>query len=57
MRFDKEEFKKWFDPKTNMANPTIPPETLWDIVWIVMYFATFGLIIVPIALLDSTHIR
>lgn len=57
MYFDKEGFKKWFSPKTNMLNPTIPPETLWDIVHTVLYFIVFGIVIVPMALLESTKIR
>ena len=53
MYFNKENFKYWFDPKTNMLNPTIPPKNMYDVVHIGFYFISFGIVIVPIALLSS----
>lgn len=46
-------FKRWFDPKRNLFNPTMPPKTWLDVVYIPLYFITFGAVVVPIAALES----
>lgn len=56
MYFDSENFKYWFDHKTNPFNPKIPPKTLADVLYIPLYAMAFGWFLIPLALLVSTKL-
>ena len=56
IRFDKQGFKEWFHPSTGWLNPTLPPKTVFDVLYVPLYFITFGWLMVPMAFLASLHL-
>lgn len=49
MYFDRDEFKQWLDPEENWFNPILPPKCIGDLIYLPLWFAVFGWLVLSLA--------